>query len=105
MILRFGAHTSTVSFIHAFDTQWYSKEEHECLMVEHFFFTAAFLHSSADFGQEYTGNAVVIDSEHPSAATFVCLKQWIFTFYICIFKQKTCLLSYICWYALYIYTI
>ena len=47
-------------------------------MLEHFFFPAAFLHSSAVFGQDDTGNAVVIDSEHSSAATFICLKQSIY---------------------------
>lgn len=51
-------------------------------MVEHFFFPAALIHSSADFGHEYTGNAVAIDSEHPSAATFIYLKQSIYIIHL-----------------------
>lgn len=72
IIIRFGAQTSTVSFIQAFMTQWYSKEEQLCFLSEHFFLFAASFHSLAVLGQKVTGTAVAIDSEHPSAFTCIC---------------------------------
>ena len=46
IIIELGAHTSTVSFLQVFITQWYSKEEHEWLWLLQFLLLDLSVHSS-----------------------------------------------------------
>lgn len=87
-ILQLGAHTSIVSFLHAFITQWYSNEVQECVMFLQPFFLAASFHSFAVFGHEFTILVVEIDSLHSfiSASAFTNICNWTFTFNL--FKKK-----------------
>lgn len=76
-ILQLGAHTSIVSFLQAFKTQWYSNEEQECVMFLQLFFSAATFHSLAVFGHECTFLAVAPDSSHSlSAPAFTNIWYW-----------------------------
>ena len=67
-----GAHTSTVSVIQVFITQWYSKEEQACLNCEQFFSNDLISHSVDVRGQDGTISAVSTDCVHPFTSLLVC---------------------------------
>lgn len=59
-----GAHTSTISVIHSFITQWYSKEKHVCLILKQFFDNSLSIFSFRLRGHESTTVTVSADSMH-----------------------------------------
>lgn len=78
-IVRFGAHTSKVSFIQALMTQWYWKRcllegcEQFCLMASQFIFLAAISHDFESVGHRSRGRTVPADSlqvVYDAACTF-----------------------------------
>lgn len=88
-ILQLDAHTSIVSFLHAFITQWYSNEVQECVMFLQPFFLAASFHSLAVFGHDCTILAVAFDSLHLlSASAFTNICNWTLPSH---YFMKTCI--------------
>lgn len=64
-----GAHTSIVSFIHTFMTQWYSNDEHGCVNLSQPFLTAASFHCETVWGHDFTILAVAAEAVQSSALT------------------------------------
>lgn len=74
-----GAHTSNVSFLQTFMTQWYSNEEHAFVMCLQPFLSAALFHSFAVLGHDVTFSAVDNDSLHSLLAfTNICNRKVLF---------------------------
>lgn len=61
-----------VSLLHVFITQWYSKDEQECLISEQFFFNDLLFHSLPLRGQEPTIVAVAATDSLHSVAFLPC---------------------------------
>lgn len=79
-ILTNNHHTWSTNFYcfisHAFITQWYTKEEHECDIFSQLFLAAASFHSLTCWGHEFTILAVSDESLQSVVLPKAC-KWWI----------------------------